>query len=224
MWSLPLLYRVSEDCMPHPPIGVFDAGTGGNLDAEKVACRKRAAIKRAKLARATPDAAISLACHANDLVARFGCGIYAGYMPIRTELSPLVLLENLVGFGCGVALPITPREGQPLRFHRWQIGGLLDDGPYGTKQPPANNDKCTPDVILAPMLAFDAGGWRLGYGGGFYDRTVAGLRATGQKVVLIGIAYDEQTLDKIPVGPYDIPLDVVLSPAGLVEPEREVKT
>ena len=57
---------------------------------------------------------------------------------------------------CDVVLPITWQEGEPLGFHRWKIGDLLDDGPYGTKQPPASNDKCTPDVILAPMLAFDA--------------------------------------------------------------------
>jgi 5-formyltetrahydrofolate cyclo-ligase len=206
--------------MPHTPIGVFDTGAGGNLDAAKAVCRKQALRKRAKLADASPDAAIMLADHAASLVARFGCGIYAGYMPIRSELSPLALLEDLVGLGCKVALPITPQESQPLGFHRWQIGGLLDDGPYGTKQPPASNDKCTPDVILAPMLAFDAGGWRLGYGGGFYDRTVAGLRGIGKRVTVIGIAYNEQKLDKIPLGPYDMPLDAVLSPAGLFEPER----
>jgi 5-formyltetrahydrofolate cyclo-ligase len=144
-------------------------------------------------------------------------------MPIRSELSPLALLENLVGLGCDLALPITPQAGQPLEFHRWEIGGLLDDGPYGTKQPPACNDKCTPDVILAPMLAFDTDGWRLGYGGGFYDRTVASLRGFGQRVQLIGIAYEGQKVDKIPVGSFDIPLDAVLSPAGMFEVEGSRK-
>ena len=86
-----------------------------------------------------------------------------------------------------------------------------------------DNDKCTPDVILAPMLAFDVDGWRLGYGGGFYDRTVASLRGCGQRVKLIGIAYEEQKLDKIPVGPFDMPLDAVLSPAGISEFERSRK-
>ena len=135
-----------------------------------------------------------------------------------SELSPLALLKNLVALGCDLALPITPEEGQPLQFHRWEIDGLLNDGPYGTKQPPACNDKCNPDVILAPMLAFDGDGWRLGYGGGFYDRTVSSLREFGQRVTLIGIAYEGQKVDKIPVGPFDMPLDAVLSPAGLFEP------
>ena len=206
--------------MPHNPTGVVDAGTCDDLDATKAACRKRAVLQRAKLANALPGAAIMLAGHAAHLTDRYGRGLYAGYMPIHSELSPLVLLESLVGLGCDVALPITPKRGQPLGFHRWEIDGLLDDGPYGTKQPPAGNEKCTPNVILAPMLAFDKGGWRLGYGGGFYDRTVAGLRGFRQGVMLIGIAYEGQKLDKIPVGPFDMPLDAVLSPAGIFEFER----
>ncbi len=210
--------------MPHSSTGVFDAGTSGNLDAAKAACRRQALMQRAKLADALPDAATMLASHAARLTSRYGFGVFAGYMPIHSELSPLALLKNLGGLGCDLALPITPQGGQPLRFHRWEVDGLLNDGPYGTKQPPADNDKCNPDVILAPLLAFDVDGWRLGYGGGFYDRTVAALRGFGRRVTLIGIAYEGQRLDKIPVGPYDIPLDVVLSPAGLVEPEREVKT
>ena len=209
------LYVVCEDFMPHDPTGVVDAGTSDGLDAAKVACRKRASWQRAKLANASPGAALTLAGHAAHLTGQYGYGIYAGYVPIHSELSPLLLLEYLVDLGCDIALPITPKAGQPLEFHRWEIDGVLDDGPYGTKQPPARNDKCTPDVILAPMLAFDEGGWRLGYGGGFYDRTVAGLRGLRQRVTLIGIAYEEQKLEKIPVGPFDMPLDAVLTPAGI---------
>lgn len=209
--------------MPHNPTGVFDAGTSDDLDAAKAASREQAVLQRAKLANASPGGAIMLAGHAAHITDRYGCGVYAGYMPIHSELSPLLLLENLVGLGCDVALPITPKVGQPLGFHRWEIGGLLEDGPYGTKQPPASNDKCIPDVIFAPLLAFDKAGWRLGYGGGFYDRTVAGLRGFDQQVTLIGIAYEKQKLDKIPVGPFDMPLDAVLSPAGITEFERSRK-
>ena len=209
--------------MPYIPKGVFDTESSGDLDASKAACREWATLKRAKLAHSSTNASFTLAGHAADLVTQYGYGIYAGYMPIRSELSPLVLLEGLVSIGCDLALPITPPEGHPLEFHRWQIGGPLDDGPYGTKQPPVSNDKCTPDVILAPMLAFDRYGWRLGYGGGFYDRTVDGLRAVGKQIVLIGIAYEGQMLDKIPIGPYDMPLDAVLSPGGIFKPESSGK-
>ena len=191
-----------------------------NLDpAEaKVACRKLAAQNRNHLATNEAAAAAKLAMHAERLIDRFGKGIYAAYFPIRSELSPLDLLARLVDLGCATALPVTPAEGQPLRFHRWAVGGRLDDGPYDTKQPPADQPFCRPDVILAPMLAFDSAGWRLGYGGGFYDRTLAVLRGAGHHLSVIGIAYDGQKLDNIPVGPYDMPLDAILCPTGLFTP------
>tara|TARA_B100001059_G_scaffold136393_1_gene136727 strand:- start:2220 stop:2843 length:624 start_codon:yes stop_codon:yes gene_type:complete len=191
-----------------------------NLDpAEaKVACRKLAAQNRNHLATNEAAAAAKLAMHAECLIDRFGKGIYAAYFPIRSELSPLDLLARLVDLGCATALPVTPAEGQPLRFHRWAVGGRLDDGPYDTKQPPADQPFCRPDVILAPMLAFDSAGWRLGYGGGFYDRTLAFLRGAGHHLSVIGIAYDGQKLDNIPVGPYDMPLDAILCPTGLFTP------
>ena len=191
-----------------------------NLDAAeaKAACRKLAVQNRNHLATSETDAAALLATHAERLIDSFGKGIYAAYFPIRSELSPLNLLARLADLGCATALPVTPAEGQPLRFHRWTVRDRLDDGPYGTKQPPADQPLCRPDVILAPMLAFDSAGWRLGYGGGFYDRTLAVLRGVGHHLSVIGIAYDGQKLDKIPVGPYDMPLDAVLSPTGLFAP------
>ena len=189
-----------------------------NLDpAEaKAACRKLAAQNRNHLATSETNAAALLAAHAERLIDGFGTGIYAAYFPIGSELSPLNLLARLADLGCATALPVTPAEGQPLHFYRWVVGDRLDDGPYGTKQPPADQPLCRPDVILAPMLAFDLAGWRLGYGGGFYDRTLAVLRGAGHHLSVIGIAYDGQKLDKIPVGPYDMPLDAVLCPTGLL--------
>ena len=195
----------------------FEAKNIEDLNAAKAVCRKQAALRREKLAIAEPNADVTLADHASLLLSRYGRGVVAGYVPIRSELSPLVLLDCLADYGCELALPITPPEGQPLTFHRWLINGQLDNGPYGTKQPPKSNKVFIPDVILAPMLAFDLRGWRLGYGGGFYDRTLASLRDAGHSVVLIGIAYAGQKLDKIPVGCYDIPMDAVLGPAGLLE-------
>ena len=191
-----------------------------NLDPveAKAACRKLAAQNRKHLAVGKTDAPALLATHAERLIGQFGTGIYAAYFPIRSELSPLDLLARLADLGCATAMPVTPAEGQPLRFHRWAVGNRLDDGPYGTKQPPPNQPLCRPDVILAPMLAFDSAGWRLGYGGGFYDRTLAVLRGAGHHLSLIGIAYDGQKLDKIPVGPYDMPLDAVLCTTGLYTP------
>lgn len=196
-----------------------DAGTAGDPADAKAALRKSAAAKRAAAARDLPDAADAVAGHADQLVARFGAGIYAAYLPIRSELSPLPLVSALLTLGnMQSAMPITPEPGLPLSFHHWSPGDALDAGPYGTTQPPADREIMVPRVILAPMLAFDAGCWRLGYGGGFYDRTIAGLRDAGHSVSVLGIAYAEQQVDQVPVGPFDMALDGVITPAGILWP------
>ena len=181
--------------------------------------RKKAAKIRQQEADHQPDAAEKLVAYCQLLLTRFGRGVYAAYLPIRTEISPLPLVAALHDAGQPTAMPVTPVQGQPLRFRRWAVGDALEDGPYGTRQPSVGCTIVLPDVILAPLLAFDSAGWRLGYGGGFYDRTIADFAARGHKVSVIGLAYNGQKLDKVPVGPYDMPLDAVLCPLGLYRPQ-----
>jgi 5-formyltetrahydrofolate cyclo-ligase len=183
---------------------VKDRVTKITFDDEKVAMRTAASRRRAELAAAMPDANQALVAHADAVLALAGGGIMAGYLPIRSELSPLPLMRALVGAGCATAMPITPPPGNPLV-----------DGPYNTRQPPDDGNPVTPGLILAPMLAFDDAARRLGYGGGFYDRTLAKIRDGGHAVTAIGIAYDEQRTDRVPTGPHDMKLDGVLTPAGL---------
>ena len=191
--------------------------------AAKAQMRKQAAILRQREVDKHPHAAEILAGHSQLLLTNFGPGVYAAYLPIRSEISPLPLIAALHHAGQPTAMPVTPAEGQPLSFRLWAVGDALEDGPYGTRQPLASETPVLPDVILAPLLAFDLAGWRLGYGGGFYDRTVAGLRRFGQRVTMIGIAYEGQKVDKTPVGPFDMPLDAVLCPAGMFELEGSRK-
>jgi len=187
--------------------------------AAKAELRQQAAIARKALVNADPEAPARLAAQ-SDIIMRMvqderPAGVVAAYMPIRSELSPLRLVAALVARGIVTAMPETPSPGQPLIFRRWAPGDDLVDGPYGTSQPSPAAPVMVPRVILAPMLAFDSACWRLGYGGGFYDRTLAGLRDAGQRVTAIGIAFDGQLVDKVPVGPFDMPLDAVLTPSGL---------
>jgi len=187
--------------------------------AAKAELRQQAAIARKALVNADPEAPARLAAQ-SDIIMRMvqderPAGVVAAYMPIRSELSPLRLVAALVAQGIVTAMPETPSPGQPLIFRRWAPGDDLVDGPYGTSQPSPAAPVMVPRVILAPMLAFDSACWRLGYGGGFYDRTLAGLRDAGQRVTAIGIAFDGQLVDKVPVGPFDMPLDAVLTPSGL---------
>ena len=188
--------------------------------AAKAQMRKMAAILRQEEADKLPNAAKILAGHSQLLLTNFGPGVYAAYLPIRSEISPLPLIVALHHAGQPTAMPVTPAEGQPLSFRLWAVGDALEDGPYGTRQPLASETLVLPDVILAPLLAFDLAGRRLGYGGGFYDRTIADLVARGHTAKVIGLAYDGQKLEKVPIGPYDMPLDAVLTPSGLHRPQR----
>lgn len=187
--------------------------------AAKAALRKGAAARRMALMDSDPDAPARLAAQADIIITVAQrdepAGIVAAYMPIRSELSPLPLVSILVAQGIVTAMPETPSPGNPLVFRRWAPGDDLVDGPYGTCQPSPAAPIVVPGVILAPMLAYDEACWRLGYGGGFYDRTLAELRAAGNSVTAIGIAFDGQLVDKVPVGPFDVSLDAVLTPSGL---------
>ncbi|WP_348721516.1 5-formyltetrahydrofolate cyclo-ligase [uncultured Candidatus Puniceispirillum sp.] len=183
---------------------------------QKQALRRAATQTRKLLFAQHTQADASVATHAEALLERFGKGIYAAYLPIRSELSPLPLVARLAESSVQTAMPITPAPGNPLDFRLWAPGDKLDDGPYDTKQPSATAPTCVPDIILAPMLAFDAACWRLGYGGGFYDRSIGGLRKAGRTVVVIGIAFSGQQVEHVPTGPYDMALDAVLTPDGLI--------
>ena len=185
---------------------------------EKQVLRRTATKIRKGLFEHQAKADIALAAHADALLDQFGRGIYAAYLPIRSELSPLPLIARLADLSIQTAMPITPAPGNPLDFRLWATGDKLDDGPYDTKQPSSNAPVCRPDVILAPMLAFDSACWRLGYGGGFYDRSIGGLRQAGHKVVAIGIAFAGQQVEQVPTGLYDMALDAVLTPDGLLMP------
>ena len=202
-----------SDIFATPPHTADPAGA-------KAQIRKQAAKIRQHEADNYPDAAEKLATYCQLMLERFGRGVYAAYLPIRSEISPMPLIATLHESGQPTAMPVTPIEGHPLSFRRWTIGDALQDGPYGTLQPSACCTPVLPNVILAPLLAFDSAGWRLGYGGGFYDRTIADFADRGHKVNVIGLAYDGQKLDKIPVGPYDMPMDAVLCPSGLHRPKR----
>ena len=93
-------------------------------------------------------------------------------------------------------------KGLPLVFRAWKPGDTLTAGVWGIQEPLPSSPAVDPDVLLVPLLAFDTRGYRLGYGGGFYDRTLAGFR-TRKRVVAVGVAFDEQRIDAVPTPTYD---------------------
>ncbi len=137
--------------------------------------------------------------------------IVAGYWPIRDEIDPRPCLLALQARGYRIALPETPPPGRSLRFREWQPGAPVIQEPFGSCYPAADI-MLVPDLLLVPLLAFDRRGHRLGYGGGYYDRTLAELgHATA-----IGCAYAAQEVASVPHGPYDRRLHAVLTEHGLI--------
>lgn len=139
--------------------------------------------------------------------------VCAGYMPIGSELDCLPLLSKLAAADVPLCLPVVTAPGQPLLFRRWLPDDPLAPGSFGTSEPRAAAPEVTPQVLLVPMLAFDRQGHRLGYGGGYYDRTLRVLRAAGE-IVAIGVAFAGQLRDKVPVSEGDEPLDWILTEIG----------
>ena len=190
--------------------------TSSAFDDEKAKTRKQAALLRREAQSGLPDAASMLAGNSGLLLEAFKPRCIAGYWSIKTELDVLPLLSACADHAdVTLCLPITGAPETALRFHRWRLDDKLDIGPYNTRQPFAAAPHVIPDLILLPLLAFDENFNRLGYGGGFYDRTLASFASTGHKVSAIGIAYDQQKIDKVPTGPFDRALDGVLTPGGL---------
>ncbi len=178
----------------------------------------KAAMRRAALAaRAACDPAwgMRLAGHVLAQCPPLPGQVVAGFLPLAGEIDIRPLLLALAGRGHPIVLPATPPRGQPLTFHRWQPGAPLLRERFGTLR--AAGEALRPDVLLVPLLAFDAAGRRLGYGGGYYDRTLAGL----QRRRTIGCAFAAQQVDAVPTGPHDVALDLVATERGLVPLHRD---
>lgn len=133
----------------------------------------------------------------------------SGFWPMGDEIDVRPLLIQLHGRGFRCALPVVTPKGTPLVFRAWAPDDTLEPGPFGTSHPPAAQGEVTPDAVLAPMLAFDAAGFRLGYGGGYYDRTLERLRRG--KVLAVGVAYSFQQIEAVPHGPQDQRLDWIVT-------------
>ncbi|MCB1310653.1 MAG: 5-formyltetrahydrofolate cyclo-ligase [Sedimentitalea sp.] len=171
---------------------------------------RKAAFARRKAAHALRDGR-SAAFLSQVLGAHRGVPL-AGYMPIRTEIDPLPAMAEAAAHG-PLAVPVIAGPGQPLRFSRWHPGRVLRPGPFGA-QIPERDDFLIPEIVIVPLVAFDASGGRLGYGGGFYDRTLALLRAA-RPTLAIGFAYAAQEAERLPLEKTDQPLDMIVTEKGV---------
>ena len=182
--------------------------------------QKRALRSRIKTWRSGLEA--DAAARAADAVAAHGLGflrlpqkpfVVSGFSSLPDEFRVWPLLRRLHGEGHALAMPVMQGKGLPLVFRAWAPGDAMDKAVWGIAEPRADKPVLEPDIVLVPLLAFDATGWRLGYGGGYFDRTLRGLRAR-KSIVAIGLAYDESQVDAVPHLDYDERLDWVLRPSG----------
>ena len=181
---------------------------------DKRAARTRALARRAAaFADHGAAAGARLAEHGLSFLDVAPGAIVSGFSAIRDEIDAGALLARLHGEGFRLCLPVMEGKALPLIFRAWSPGDAMGKAQWGIAEPLPDKPVLEPDVILVPLLAFDAAGHRLGYGGGFYDRTLARLRAI-KPVVAVGVAYDELKVDAVPHRGYDQPLDWVLTPSG----------
>lgn len=141
--------------------------------------------------------------------------IVSAYWPFRGEPDFRPLLAEIVARGGRTALPVVVEKGRPLEFHLWQAGEELGRGVWNIPVPAAHRP-CLPDIVIAPVVGYDPACYRLGYGGGFFDRTLA---AMAKKPRVIGIGYSAARLSTIYPQMHDIPMDLIVTEAGILRPQ-----
>ncbi len=184
--------------------------TAPTIESEKTELRRVAAARRDALpADVRKAAAEAIAARAFPLPISRGT-IVSGFMPLKSEINPLPLMQKLADAGAQLALPKIAGRGQPLLMRAWQWGAALEAGQWGIREPKADAPEVDPDILLVPLLAFDRTGHRIGYGAGYYDMTIARLRSL-KTVTAVGIAFAIQEIPAVPASERDAPLDLVLT-------------
>jgi len=190
----------------------------------------RAALRAARWAAAQNNAKAML-----DLLAHFRnhivpelkarAGHVAGYAAMGQEINALPVMEIFSNHGLSLCLPVVAHEDAPLIFRAYQIGDKLQPNyMYKIPEPPTDRPVVVPDIVLVPLLGFDRAGNRIGYGKGYYDRTLAHLRAKRDQdngraqvaVTAIGLAYNEQEVEQITAEPHDQPLNIIVTPREVI--------
>jgi 5-formyltetrahydrofolate cyclo-ligase len=179
------------------------------LKSRKKKLRARMAEARKGLAEAHPDAADALCRNFPDEIWPKIGEVVSAFIPIAGEIDPRKLLGQFACEGAVTALPVA-KEGGVLEFRAWRPGDPLVKAKFGLSEPEETADRVHPALVLAPLLAFDLKGRRLGWGGGFYDREIALMRGE-RTVTIVGIAFDAQKVRRVPAGKHDQPLDWIVT-------------
>jgi len=179
--------------------------------SHKATLRRQASARRKSADRSGQKAANDRLTDA--ILSLKGVSVVSGYMPIHSEIDPIPTMRQLHEAGKTICLPVIQGKARPLIFRQWRPDSAMIEGDFGALIPRGGED-IVPDTLITPLLAFDPQGWRLGYGGGFYDRTLELLRSNGP-VKAIGFAFSAQEMANCPIEETDQRLDMVVTEAGI---------
>jgi 5-formyltetrahydrofolate cyclo-ligase len=187
-----------------------------DLSGAKAVLRAQALARRREVPAPTAASfAERLGQYGAELVAEAGAGIVSAYWPIRGEVSTVPLFDHLAQAGVVTALPIVNGRAAALTFRAWRPGEALVEAKMGIREPLSSAALVSPDLLFVPLSAFDRTGHRIGYGAGYYDRTLAQLRAS-KKIIAVGIAFAVQEIAEVPTENHDERLDYVLTEQELI--------
>jgi 5-formyltetrahydrofolate cyclo-ligase len=202
-----------------PRMTEHDVADARTIDDLKKTIRRDAVARRDGLPAAErARAAEAIAARPFPIAIRPGT-VLSGFSSLKSEINPVPLMRALADQGAQLALPVVAGKGKPLIMRAWSFGEPLDSGVWGIREPKPEAPEVAPDILIVPLLAFDRTGNRIGYGAGYYDMTIARLRAM-KPTVAIGIAFAAQQIEAVPVTPRDARLDLVLTEREIIDLRR----
>ena len=186
------------------------------IQTDKARLRSEALARRDALPASERAAAVeTVTCRPFPVDVKQGA-IVSGYSPMKSEFNPVPLMRKLSDAGANLALPVTPKRGNPLIMRAWAFGDEMAAGVWGIREPKPDSPEVFPDIMLVPLAAFDRNGHRIGYGAGYYDMTIARIRAI-KPVVTIGLAFAAQEIERVPATAFDARLDLVLTECETID-------
>jgi 5-formyltetrahydrofolate cyclo-ligase len=142
--------------------------------------------------------------------------IVSGYIPINNEISPIPIMQYCANLEIATCLSVLVEKSAPLAFRSWEIGEELHNNPFlNLQEPSAGAKEALPTIVIVPLVAFDKDCNRVGYGGGYYDRTINAFKNNNHKITTVGIAYDEQLFEQISGDENDQRLDHIVTPSAI---------
>ncbi len=178
---------------------------------EKAELRARSLERRKELHAAITQAGEMACDHFLDAIGFPDGAVVSAYLPVKDEFDVLPFVEVADLFGHEIGMPIVAAKAKPLKFLQWTPESELVEGAMGIPTSPADAPVVVPDLLLVPMMAFDEEGFRLGYGGGFYDRTLAHLRNRNRATLAVGVCFSGLQVDRVPHDEHDARLDWVVT-------------